>query len=266
MDVMEGDKIVLDRKSFEALAVESRVRILKALKERRKTLTELSGELSMSVSAVKEHLENLETVDLVIKKDDGHKWKYYELTKKGAEIVGPKELRVWIILSISIIAFAASMLAMMGPSPLDLSGTSPMAYSAMPDSSMRAMESGSPNDEATGGMEADPAAFAKSAPDMATVAANGGPASSSGFENGTGTGGVMADAAAMDSSGANQQDSGPALAMAIQDESMPPSESPEPLFKQGLEIPLAVAFVSGLTLLGCVFILVRNRSKWSTSP
>lgn len=108
MDDMEG-KIVLDRKSFEALAVDSRVRILKSLKERRKTLSEISKEQKMSLSGVKEHLETLERVGLVEKIDDGHKWKYYELTKKGMDIVAPRELRVWILLSLSTIALVASM-------------------------------------------------------------------------------------------------------------------------------------------------------------
>ncbi|MDD5340726.1 MAG: winged helix-turn-helix domain-containing protein [Candidatus ainarchaeum sp.] len=105
--------IVLDRKSFEALAVESRVRILKSLRQRRKTLSELADEMKMSVSGVKEHLQVLEQAELVRKMDDGHKWKYYELTKKGSDVVAPKELRVWILLSISIIALAASAMAML---------------------------------------------------------------------------------------------------------------------------------------------------------
>jgi DNA-binding transcriptional ArsR family regulator len=107
---MDEDRIVLDRKSFEALAVDSRVKILKSLKQRRKTLSELAEEQKMSVSGVKEHLETLEKVGLIEKKDDGHKWKYYELTKKGSEIIGPKEIRVWILLAISMIAFIASFL------------------------------------------------------------------------------------------------------------------------------------------------------------
>ena len=106
---MEEEKIVLDRKSFEALAVDTRVRILKALKVRRKTLSELSEELGLAVSGVKEHLETLEGAGLIKKMDDGHKWKYYELTKKGSEIIGPKELRVWILLSISAVALMLSM-------------------------------------------------------------------------------------------------------------------------------------------------------------
>lgn len=106
------DKVVLDRKSFEALAAGSRVKILKSLKERRKTLSELSKELDMSVSGTKEHLQNLEDAELVVKIDDGHKWKYYELTKKGKGIIGPKELKVWILLSISGMAFIVSMMAL----------------------------------------------------------------------------------------------------------------------------------------------------------
>lgn len=110
---MEEEKIVLDRKSFEALAVDSRIRILKSLKERRKTLSEIAKEQKMSVSGVKEHLETLENVGLIEKKDDGHKWKYYELTRKGSGIVAPRELRVWILLSLSLLVLAASMTAML---------------------------------------------------------------------------------------------------------------------------------------------------------
>ncbi|MBD3210359.1 ArsR family transcriptional regulator [Candidatus Micrarchaeota archaeon] len=107
------DKIVLDRKSFEALAAESRVRILKALKQRRKTLSEISKELEMSVSGTKEHLQNLEDAGLIQKMDDGHKWKYYELTKKGKGVVGPKELKVWILLSLSTVALVVSMFSLL---------------------------------------------------------------------------------------------------------------------------------------------------------
>ena len=112
---MEEEKIVLDRKSFEALAVDTRVRILKALKQRRKTLSELSEELGLAVSGVKEHLETLQSAELITKMDDGHKWKYYELTRKGSEIIGPKELRVWILLSLSTLALIFSGLMLLTP-------------------------------------------------------------------------------------------------------------------------------------------------------
>jgi DNA-binding transcriptional ArsR family regulator len=109
------DKIVLDRKSFEALAVDTRVKILKALQQRRKTLSELSAELNLSVSGVKEHLETLENAALVTKMDDGHKWKYYELTNKGSVVVQPRELKVWILLAISLVALSFAFLYFMNP-------------------------------------------------------------------------------------------------------------------------------------------------------
>ncbi|MBN1170238.1 winged helix-turn-helix transcriptional regulator [Candidatus Micrarchaeota archaeon] len=112
------DRIVLDRKSFEALAVDTRVKILKSLKQRRKTLTELAKEQNMSVSGIKEHLEVLEKTGLIEKIDDGHKWKYYELTKKGNEIIGPREVKVMILLSISIVSLIASLFVMMVPAQM----------------------------------------------------------------------------------------------------------------------------------------------------
>ncbi|MFH1520446.1 MAG: winged helix-turn-helix domain-containing protein [Candidatus Micrarchaeota archaeon] len=138
---MDEDKIVLDRKSFEALAVDSRVRILKSLKQRRKTLSELAKEQKMSISGVKEHLETLEKVNLIKKIDDGHKWKYYELTKKGNEIIGPKEIRVWILLVTAVVALLASFTAMFSVTDLqttDFRTIEPVAQqemltAAMPD-------------------------------------------------------------------------------------------------------------------------------------
>lgn len=109
---MEDEKIVLDKESFEALAVGTRVKILKSLKERRKTLSELAKEIGMSVSGIKEYLEILEKTHLIEKIDDGHKWKYYELTKKGKNIVHPQEFRVLVLLTFSIIALIGSIFMM----------------------------------------------------------------------------------------------------------------------------------------------------------
>lgn len=113
---MDGEKLVLDRKSFGALAVDSRVNILKALRERRKTLSELSQELGQSVSTTKEHLQKLEEAELIKKMEEGHKWKYYRLTRKGEQIVSPNtEVRVWILLAVSAMAFLYSALTMYAP-------------------------------------------------------------------------------------------------------------------------------------------------------
>jgi len=100
------DKITLDMESFKSLASETRITILKSLDRRRKMLTELAKELKMSPSSVKEHMDNLCTAGLTVQVDEGHKWKYYELTLKGKNILHPGETRIWIILSVSIIALA----------------------------------------------------------------------------------------------------------------------------------------------------------------
>ena len=92
---MDGDRIVLDRASFKALAVDSRISILKLLDERPHTLTELAAELELSHGTVKEHLEVLESSGLIIKNDEGRKWKYYDLTDKGRMLVNPRGARVF---------------------------------------------------------------------------------------------------------------------------------------------------------------------------
>lgn len=126
---MEEPKIVLDRKSFEALAADTRIRIMKSLLKRRKTLSEISEELGMSVSGVKEHLETLEGAELIRKMDDGHKWKYYELTGKGSGIVDPgkKGTRIMVLLSISMVAFLASAFMLALPALSQLAGYASIA-------------------------------------------------------------------------------------------------------------------------------------------
>ncbi len=98
------DKITLDRESFRSLASDTRISILKSLDRRRKTLTELSKEFRMSPSTVKEHMDKLCTANLTVQIDEGHKWKYYELTRKGKNILHPEDTKIWILLSISALA------------------------------------------------------------------------------------------------------------------------------------------------------------------
>ncbi len=98
------EKITLDRKTFKALAQDTRITILKELGKRRKTQTELAKQLNLSNSTIKEHLDNLGEVDLVKQIDEGYKWKYYELTKKGKNIIYPHETKIWISLILAILA------------------------------------------------------------------------------------------------------------------------------------------------------------------
>jgi len=102
---MVEEKITLDKKVFRTLASDTRISILKSLDVRRKMLAELAKELGMSPSTVKEHMDSLRKAGLVTLKDDGHKWKYYELTRDGKNILHPGDMKVWVILSLSGLAF-----------------------------------------------------------------------------------------------------------------------------------------------------------------
>ena len=112
----DTEKIVLDRKSFETLSSATRTKMLRSLAGRRKTLTELADELKMSVSTIKEHLENLESTGFVQKIDDGHKWKYYDLTSKGKELGSgsQKEVRIWVVLSFVLAVLLISTFVFLG--------------------------------------------------------------------------------------------------------------------------------------------------------
>ena len=73
----------LDKNVIKALNSQTRIKILKALLDRQKMPTELSAELKLAGSTVVEHLKILQTSGLVLKKNTGRKWVYYELTSCG---------------------------------------------------------------------------------------------------------------------------------------------------------------------------------------
>lgn len=94
---------MLDRKTFEALAIDSRVSIMKALLARRKTQSELSKELGLAVSTVSEHLHKMNAAGLVVPVKWGKKWVYYQLTPKGTQILAPKMNAAFVfVLAVSL--------------------------------------------------------------------------------------------------------------------------------------------------------------------
>ena len=99
-------KITLDAETFKALASATRLTVLKALDERRKTLTELAKDLDLNKATVHEHLGLLLAAGLVRKRDDeGRKWIYYELTWTGQRILRPEATTTFnVLLGLSALA------------------------------------------------------------------------------------------------------------------------------------------------------------------
>lgn len=102
------DEITLSRTEFKALASETRTDIIKLLNERNHTLSEMSKKMDLTAPTVKQHLSVLENAGLIQQIDEGRKWKYYSLTKKGSKILSPDTpTNVFIVLGLSVIGMAA---------------------------------------------------------------------------------------------------------------------------------------------------------------
>lgn len=109
----------IDRKTLKALAADTRIDILKNLKVRRKTPSELSKELGLAPSTVIEHLNKLEKANLVKREETGHKWIYYNLTDKGKSLVEPRyPIQFVIILSLGILFVFSGFLRYLYNTPL----------------------------------------------------------------------------------------------------------------------------------------------------
>ncbi len=80
----------LSKDDIKALSADTRVAILKSLSKRRKMPAELAKQFNLAPSTITEHLKHLEVSKLVMRKNTGHKWIYYELTQKGVNIITPK--------------------------------------------------------------------------------------------------------------------------------------------------------------------------------
>ncbi|MCK4456914.1 MAG: winged helix-turn-helix transcriptional regulator [Thermoplasmata archaeon] len=97
-----GRRIVLDAESFRALSSETRVQLLKHLDENRLTLTNLAKKMELAKATVSSHLESLENAGLIKRIDEGRKWIYYSLTRKGRVVLHPESEKVGVILALSV--------------------------------------------------------------------------------------------------------------------------------------------------------------------
>lgn len=103
-----SEEITLDKEVFKALAGDTRIAVLKALLERRKTQSELAKELGLAAPTIKDHVDILHKAGLVLEINDGHKWKYIQLTVKGKSLLQPQDKRILVLLGSSIVGIAAS--------------------------------------------------------------------------------------------------------------------------------------------------------------
>ncbi|MFH1663677.1 MAG: winged helix-turn-helix domain-containing protein [archaeon] len=98
------NEITIGKEEFRALSSDTRISIVKLLNQRNYTLSELSAKLSMSSPTIKQHLETLVNSDLIEQKDEGRKWKYYCLTRKGKKLLRPESTpNVMILLVTSVL-------------------------------------------------------------------------------------------------------------------------------------------------------------------
>ncbi|MBN1940827.1 MAG: winged helix-turn-helix transcriptional regulator [Candidatus Diapherotrites archaeon] len=108
------DSITLSGTEFKALASDTRTSIIKILKERNHTLSELSKRMNLAAPTVKQHLGVLEGAALVEQVDEGRKWKYYCLTRKGKKIFGSEQpTNILLLLAASFFGLIAVMYSFM---------------------------------------------------------------------------------------------------------------------------------------------------------
>jgi len=93
-------EVTLDLESFKALASNTRVKFLKALRVRGKTASELAKEAGVSVQAASQHLEKMRKAGLV-KRRSRAKWVYFDLTEAGQGVVEPNKSKVLLLLGAS---------------------------------------------------------------------------------------------------------------------------------------------------------------------
>ncbi|MDO8537369.1 MAG: winged helix-turn-helix domain-containing protein [archaeon] len=106
-------ELTLSPTEFKALASQTRVKIIKLLNERNHTLSELAKKLGLASPTIKQHLDTLVGSEIIQQNDEGRKWKYYSLTRKGRNMLQPEQTNVVLLLALSSIA-VVGLLIMLG--------------------------------------------------------------------------------------------------------------------------------------------------------
>jgi len=95
---------VLDSNTLKALSNDTRQEIIKLLNKRPHTASELSKKMGKHITTIIEHLEILEKANIIQRRNNGNKWVYYVLTKKGDKLFKPKYYSFVILISLALVA------------------------------------------------------------------------------------------------------------------------------------------------------------------
>ncbi len=92
----ETKEINLDEKDLKLLSSKTRIKILKLLEGKEKTLTQIAEELELKQPTVLEHLKLLEEKNYIKKNNKKNQTKRYSLTYKGLKIIKPKSTKIFL--------------------------------------------------------------------------------------------------------------------------------------------------------------------------
>jgi DNA-binding MarR family transcriptional regulator len=108
------EDVVVSREMLRAMGAKSRTRILKALRERQKTQSELAAELGISAPTVLEHVGQLESAGLIelVPEYADKKWKYYRLTRTGRGMVEGRRMSIVMLLASGSAVITAGLLVL----------------------------------------------------------------------------------------------------------------------------------------------------------
>ncbi|MEM0359736.1 MAG: winged helix-turn-helix domain-containing protein [Candidatus Diapherotrites archaeon] len=112
-EMSDSNEVKFDQSELKVLASPTRVEILKNLKSRNYTVSELAQKLGHSKSTMHEHLELLMKANLVEKADNyTDKWVYYRLSRRGKELFADSGKRIVVVISSVLLAFGIMLLAL----------------------------------------------------------------------------------------------------------------------------------------------------------
>jgi len=114
----DSGEVLLERSELKVLASDTRVDILKTLKSRNYTVSELSTKLNHSKSTLHEHISRLVDANLVEKADNyTNKWVYYRLSRRGKELFVDRTKRIVVIISTIFLVVGLMQLVFFATTP-----------------------------------------------------------------------------------------------------------------------------------------------------